>query len=85
MTTTRGRRFASFVSWLLSLGSRAYIPGGERTFRRDTARFWLMWPMPEVVDGTQCVVFVDGVRIARDAVVPIVCGMSRALMEAGEG
>ena len=44
-----------------------------------------MWPMPEVVDGTQCVVFVDGVRIARDAVVPIVCGMSRALMEAGEG
>lgn len=63
----------SFVSWLLSKGTQADMPGGGRTFRRRTARFWEIWPMPDVVDEVHRVVFVDGIWIARDCVVLIAC------------
>lgn len=63
----------SFVSWLLSKGAQADMPGGGRTFRRRTARFWEIWPMPDAVDEVHRVVFVDGIWIARDCVVLIAC------------
>lgn len=67
----RAKRLASFVSWLLSGAAQADMPGGGRAFRRDTAEFWGIWPMPDVVDEVHRVVFVDGIWLARDAVVPI--------------
>ena len=30
----------SFLGWLLTRGRQADMPGGGRTFRRKTARFW---------------------------------------------
>ena len=67
------RDLGRFVSWLLSKGAQADMPGGGRTFRRRTAGFWELWPMPDVVDEVHRVVFVDGIWIARDCVVLIAC------------
>ena len=67
------RELAAFVGWLLSRGTQADMPGRGRTFRRRAALFWPIWPMPEVVDEVFRVVYVDGIWIARDCVVPIAC------------
>ena len=47
---TAARDLAAFVGWLLSKESQVDMPGQGRTFRRRCARFWAIWPMPEVVD-----------------------------------
>ena len=39
-----------FLAWLLSGERQADLPGGGRTFRRRTSRFWDLWPMPPLVD-----------------------------------
>lgn len=44
---------------------------GGRAFRRRTAEFREVWPMPECVDEVHRVVFVDGIYLARDLVVRI--------------
>jgi hypothetical protein len=76
---TRARRLASFVEWLMSKGSQADMPGQGRTFRRATAEFWAIWPMPDVVDEVHRVIYVDGIWIARDLVVLIACGERHVL------
>lgn len=43
-------RLEEFLGWLLSKDSQAMMPGGGRSFRRRTAEFWEVWPMP-VPDG----------------------------------
>ena len=43
-------RLDEFLGWLLSKDSQATMPGGGRSFRRRTAEFWEVWPMP-VPDG----------------------------------
>ena len=59
--------------WLLSKDSQAAMPGGGRSFRRRTAEFWEVWPMP-VPDGElHRVLYVDGIWVARDLVVLICC------------
>lgn len=75
----RAKRLASFVSWLLSGETQAGMPGRGRTFRRETSEFWAIWPMPEDVDEVHRVVFVDGIWIARDAVVLIARSESHVL------
>lgn len=47
------------------------MPGQGRTFRRRTAEFWRVWPMPEPTGETHRVLFVDGIWLARDLVVLI--------------
>ena len=47
------------------------MPGGGRTFRRRCAEFWAVWPLPPATGEVHRVVFVDGIRIARDVVVLI--------------
>ena len=39
-------RLDEFLGWLLSKDSQAAMPGGGRSFRRRTAEFWEVWPMP---------------------------------------
>lgn len=60
-----------FLGWLLSRGRQSDMPGAGRTFRRKTARFWEMWPMPPKVEGPRRVVYVDGIHLGRKAVVLI--------------
>lgn len=66
-------RLDEFLGWLLSKDSQAAMPGGGRSFRRRTAEFWEVWPMP-VPDGElHRVLYVDGIWVARDLVVLICC------------
>ncbi|MEE0262619.1 MAG: IS3 family transposase [Collinsella sp.] len=70
-------RLDEFLGWLLSKDSQATMPGGGRSFRRRTAEFWEVWPMP-VPDGElHRVLYVDGIWVARDLVVLICCSGER--------
>lgn len=72
-------RLREFAGWLLSKESRRDMPGRGRAFRRRAASFRPIRPMPEVVDEAHRAVFVDGVWVARDAVVLIACTESHVL------
>ena len=55
----------------MSKGSQRDMPGQGRSFRRRTAGFWEVWPMP-VPDGERHrVPCVDGIWLARDLIVLI--------------
>ena len=72
-------RFDEFLSWLLSKDTQLEMPGAGRTFRRRTAEFWEVWPMP-VPDGEfHRVLFVDGIWLAERLVVLICCSEDRAV------
>ena len=72
-------RLEEFLGWLLSKDSQATMPGGGRSFRRRTAEFREVWPMP-VPDGELHRVFhVDGIWVARDLVVLICCSGERVV------
>lgn len=53
---------------LMSKGTRLSMPGQGRTFRRRTAEFWRVWPMPEPTGEVHRALFVDGIWLARDLV-----------------
>ena len=65
------KRLDEFLGWLLSKKRQADMPGGGRTFRRRTAEFWRLWPLPPVTGEVCRVVFVDGIYLARKACVLI--------------
>lgn len=69
----------SFLGWLLTRKRQADMPGGGRAFRRKTARFWEIWPMPPKVEAPRRVVYVDGIRLGRKAVVLIASDGERVL------
>ena len=72
-------RLEEFLGWLLSKDSQATMPGGGRSFRRRTAEFWEVWPMP-VPDGElHRVLYGDGIWVARDRVVLICCSGERVV------
>lgn len=72
-------RFDELLSWLLSKGTQPEMPGAGRTFRRRTAEFWEVWPMP-VPDGEfRRVLFVDGIWLAERLVALICCSEDRVV------
>ena len=60
-----------FLAWLMSKGSQQEMPGQGRSFRRRTARFWEVWPMPVAGGEWHRVPYVDGIWLERDLVVLI--------------
>lgn len=60
-----------FLGWLMSKGSQRDMPRQGRSFRRWTAWFWGLWPVPVADDEWHRVLFVDGIWPARDLVVLI--------------
>lgn len=64
-------RLGEFLAWLTSKETQSSMPGRGRTFRRRTAEFWRVWPMPEPTGEVHRVLFVDGIWLARDLVVLI--------------
>ena len=64
-------RLEEFLGWLLSKNTQLEMPGQGRTFRRRTAEFWRVWPMPQPTGEVHRVVYVDGIYLARDLVVLI--------------
>lgn len=70
---------AAFLAWLLTRSRQSDMAGGGRTFRRKTARFWEIWPMPPKIEAARRVVFVDGIHLGRRAVVLIASDEGHAL------
>lgn len=59
------------------------MPGQGRTFRRQIADFWQIWPMPPKIETSRDVVFVDGIYLAKKACI-LICydggpGLRKAL------
>lgn len=72
-------RLEEFLGWLLSKDSQTMMPGGGRSFRRRTAEFREVWPMPVPGGELHRVLHVDGIRVARELVVLICCGGERVV------
>lgn len=64
-------RLEELLAWLTSKDTQLSMPGQGRAFRRRTAGFWRVWPMPEPTGGARRVLFVDGIWLARDLAVLI--------------
>ncbi len=62
-----------FVGWLLSKSSQSELGMPARTFRDKTSRFWRLWPILPVCDEVHHVVYMDGLWLARKAVLLIAC------------
>ena len=62
-----------FLKWLFGKDAQKNMPGEGRTFRRKTAMFWNIWPMPPIVEGRRDVLFVDGIYLGRKAFILICC------------
>ena len=62
-----------FLKWLFGRQTQKEMPGERRTFRRKTARFWNLWPMPPKIESSRDVVYVDGIYMGRKACVLICC------------
>lgn len=70
---TSSRQLQLFLSWLFSKTSQSEMPGAGRTFRRNTARFWDIWPLPPKAEERRDVVYIDGIYLGRKACVLICC------------
>ena len=68
-----------FLKWLFSRRTQREMPGEGRTFRRKTARFWDIWPMPPKIESKRDVVYVDGIYMGRKACVLVCCDEENVL------
>ncbi|MDU6978320.1 MAG: IS256 family transposase, partial [Veillonella sp.] len=59
------KELSLFLNWLFSTDIQADMPGKGRTFRRKTAKFWSIWPLPPKVEEVHDVVYLDGIYLAR--------------------
>jgi hypothetical protein len=62
-----------FLDWLFGKSTQSEMPGEGRTFRRKTAKFWDIWPMPPKVEIRKDVLYLDGIYLGRKACVLICC------------
>lgn len=68
-----------FIDWLFGKDSQSTMAGEGRTFRRKTAKFWDIWPMPPKVEDSKDVLFLDGIYIGKKACVLICCDENNVL------
>ena len=59
------KRLKIFLQWLLGRSVQTEMPGNGRTFRRKTAEFWHIWPLPPKIETSLDVVFIDGIYLSR--------------------
>ena len=69
----RSKELQLFLDWLFSKNSQSIMPGEGRTFRRKTAKYWDIWPMPPKIESPSDVVFLDSIYLGRKACVLICC------------
>ena len=55
------------------------MPGAGRNFRRKTAKFWELWPLPPKIETQSSIVFIDGIHLGRKACILICCGEKHVL------
>lgn len=68
-----------FLNWLFGRNTQSHMVGGGRTFRRNTAQFWNIWPLPPLIESKREVIYVDGIYLARKACVLICCDNEHVL------
>lgn len=73
------KHFHQFIQWLLSGKTQDEMSVSSRTFRRNTAQFWEIWPMHPKVEEHKDIVFVDGIYLGRKACVLICCDETHVL------
>ena len=73
------KELSLFLNWLFSTDIQADMPGKGRTFRRKTAKFWSIWPLPPKVEEVHDVVYLDGIYLARNLCVLICCNDTHVL------
>ena len=73
------KELSLFLNWLFSTNIQADMPGKGRTFRRKTAKFWSIWPLPPKVEEVHDVVYLDGIYLARNLCVLICCNDTHVL------
>lgn len=67
----QARELKLFLDWLLGKQLQRDMQGQGRSFRRKTAKFWDIWPMPPLSDEIHRVIYIDGIYISRKTVVLI--------------
>jgi len=65
------KHLKEFLGWLMSRQRQFDLPGEGRSFRRRTARFWKIWPTPQLTGEIHPVIYLDGIYIARRVVILI--------------
>ena len=60
-----------FLNWLFSTDIQADMPVKGRTFRRKTAKFWSIWPLPPKVEEVHDVVYLNGIYLSRNLCVDL--------------
>ena len=68
-----------FLKWLFSKQTQREMPGEGRSFRRKTAVFWKIWPLPPKVEEPSDILYVDGIYIGRKACILICCDEEHVL------
>ena len=68
-----------FLQWLYGKQTQKEMPGEGRSFRRKTAKFWDIWPMPPKVEEPRDVLFLDGIYLGRKACILICCDKKHVL------
>lgn len=76
---TSSRRLKMFLDWLFGRDTQKSMPGEGRAFRRKTAEFWEIWPLPPIIEEKQDVVYVDGIYLGRKACILICCNREHVL------
>lgn len=67
------KQLQMFLNWLFSKKTQKEMEGEGRTFRRKTAQFWDIWPMPPKIEVQRAVLYVDGIYIGRKACILVCC------------
>lgn len=69
--TKKYKQFRAFISWICGTQSVLENAQSPRSFRRNTAWCWQIWPVCPHVDERYPVVFIDGIYLGRKAVILI--------------
>lgn len=73
------KQLTVFLRWLFGRETQREMAGEGRTFRRKTAQFWNIWPLPPIIESKRSVVYVDGIYLARKACILICCDEKHVL------
>lgn len=79
MIDNTAKQLKIFLKWLFGKDTQKSMPGEGRTFRRKTAQFWRIWPLPPIIESKEEVLFVDGIYLGRKACILICCNKDYVL------
>ena len=76
---TSAKQLQVLLRWLFGKGTQKDLPGDGRTFRRNTAQFWDIWPLPPIAEVKRDILYMDGIYLGRKVCVLICCDREHVL------